>query len=373
MKKRINNLKTIKSRRKRTVFGDLLQLLLTGIGIGIISGSVIKNFEIVSSNSSKNYRWNEISFSVRKRSNNSFNTYKDSKEDLEISLLSERWRYLANNSKDLQASGYLLFLSSGEYAELSSSEKLSAASTIKIPILLALLKMVDSNQIAWNEKLILTKEVIGGGAGWMAYQPLGTSFPLHEVATEMIRISDNTATNLIIKRLGGIDKLNQQFKDFGLHSTVINNLLPDLKGTNITSAKDLAIAIGIADAGNELKINTRDLFREVMRTSKTNRLLPGGFLKGLGLDRENPDLELMIKGYHIYNKTGDIGIAYADAALIEMPDNSRAVAAFIVKGPFNDPRSAELIRDMAASMAPIMEERSAFSANPEKESADSIE
>ena len=54
------------------------------------------------------------------------------------------------------------------------------------------------------------------------------------------------------------------------------------------------------------------------------------------------------------NKTGDIGIAYADGALIELPSGQRAVAAFMVKGPFNDPRSTELIRSMAAEMSRVL-------------------
>jgi beta-lactamase class A len=53
----------------------------------------------------------------------------------------------------------------------------------------------------------------------------------------------------------------------------------------------------------------------------------------------------------VYNKTGDIGTAYADAALIHLPTGQRAVAAFMVKGPFNDPRSAELIRAMAGGVS----------------------
>jgi beta-lactamase class A len=53
----------------------------------------------------------------------------------------------------------------------------------------------------------------------------------------------------------------------------------------------------------------------------------------------------------VYNKTGDIGIAYADAALIQLPSGQRAVAAFMVKGPFNDPRSTNLIRAMAAEVS----------------------
>ena len=131
-------------------------------------------------------------------------------------------------------------------------------------------------------------------------------------------------------------------------------MLPDLQGTNTTSAKDLTRTIELVDTGKVLSLRTRDLFREVMSTSITNRLLPGGLLSGLGIEKKDIDYNLQIKGYRVYNKTGDIGTVYADAGLIQMPDNTRAVAGFIVKGPFNDPRSAELIRKMAAAMAPFL-------------------
>lgn len=36
----------------------------------------------------------------------------------------------------------------------------------------------------------------------MGNKPIGSRFRVYEAATEMIRISDNTATNLMIKRLG---------------------------------------------------------------------------------------------------------------------------------------------------------------------------
>ena len=170
----------------------------------------------------------------------------------------------------------------------------------------------------------------------------------------MIRISDNTATNLLIQRIGGIQVLNDQFKAWGLKSTVIRNFLPDLTGTNTTSTEDLVRTIAMVDSGDALRPRTRDLFREVMSTSKTNRLLPGGFLQGLGVQKKDIDYNLLIKGYRIYNKTGDIGIAYADAGLIQMPDNTRAVAGFIVKGPFNDPRSSQLIREMAQALVPVL-------------------
>jgi beta-lactamase class A len=88
-----------------------------------------------------------------------------------------------------------------------------------------------------------------------------------------------------------------------------------------------------------------------MGSSHPNTLSPLGLLQGLGQDSGDPDEALKAFGITAYNKTGDIGIAYADAALIELPNGQRAVAAFMVKGPFNDPRSADLIRAMAAGVA----------------------
>ena len=281
----------------------------------------------------------------------------------ELTALSDRWKQLAAGEPDLTVSAFMLVLDDGRYAQLAPDNALPAASSIKTPILLVTLEEMDAGTLSWNEPLTLTKPVVGGGAGWMASKPLGTRFPTHEVATEMIRVSDNTATNLLIDRLGGKKALNARFNSLGLRATVVNNWLPDLDGTNTTSARDLARSIALVDTGEALSIRSRDLFREVMGTSVTNTLLPRGLLRGLGGQQGEPDDSLMIKGYRVLNKTGDIGIAYADAGLIELPDGSRAVAAFLVKGPFNDPRSTELIRKMAAAMAPVLKPKPAVPRN----------
>jgi len=269
----------------------------------------------------------------------------------EIAALSQQWQRLAAAQQDLTASGFLLVLDDGRFAQLQSELPLPAASSIKTPILLVALEAFDGGQLRWSEPLAMTKELIGGGAGWMASRPVGTRFPLFEAATEMIRVSDNTATNLLIKRLGGKQALNAQFTALGLGATVVNNWLPDLNGTNTTSAKDLARSIALVDTGDKLGPRARDLFREILGTSRTNTLIPLGLLQGLGKDAADPDSELRSLGITTYNKTGDIGIAYADAALVQLPTGQRAVLALMVKGPFNDPRQADLIRAMAAEVA----------------------
>ena len=268
-----------------------------------------------------------------------------------ISALSDRWAALAANQPDLKASAFMHVLDTGRYADFNADQPMAAASSIKTPILLCALQLIDDGTLHWNEPLTLTKELVGGGAGWMATRPVGSRFPTYEVATEMIRISDNSATNLLIGRVGGQDAINMQFLELGLDATEVNNWLPDLDGTNTTSAKDLSRSIALVDSGEVLSPRTRDLFRAVMATSVTNTLLPTGLMRGLGGAQGTPDDNLGRKGYRVLNKTGDIGIAYADAGLIELPDGSRAVAGFMVEGPFNDPRSTELIRQMAAAMA----------------------
>jgi len=147
--------------------------------------------------------------------------------------------------------------------------------------------------------------------------------------------------------------VNGRFQALGLPATQLHNWLPDLKGTNTTSARDLAHAIALVDTGEKLSPRARDLYREILSKSRTNTLIPLGLLKGLGKPETSadPDDDLLAAGITTYNKTGDIGIAYADAALIQLPNGQRAVAAFLVKGPFNDPRSAELIRTLAATVS----------------------
>ncbi|QNI55453.1 beta-lactamase class A [Synechococcus sp. BIOS-E4-1] len=367
-----------RSRRQNPGWGRplrlVLRLVLMGVGLGVITGSLLKLAgPAVEKGDLALPGWlplNEQSPEGKAQpeatANDNGTTSLNRTESLgrfetrnELKPLSERWQTLAAEQPDLKVSAFMLVLDDGRYAQLEPDTALPAASSIKTPILLVTLEELDAGRLSWNEPLQLSKTVVGGGAGWMASKPLGTRFPTHEVATEMIRVSDNTATNLLIERLGGQETLNARFNALGLSATKVNDWLPDLKGTNSTSARDLARSIALVDTGEALSIRSRDLFREVMGTSITNTLLPRGLMRGLGGRQGEPDDSLMVKGYRVLNKTGDIGIAYADAGLIELPDGSRAVAAFLVKGPFNDPRSTELIRKLAAAMAPVLKPKPA--------------
>ena len=345
---------TLDSQRRKNIelksnqlIKKIINIFIIGIGIGVLTGSLLRSLpkkRSIDGSNSTSSRNNELYI----------NTLDFIKSNNELTQISIAWKKLETNYKNLDVSGFLL-LEDGRYAGINSSNQLPAASSIKIFILVLCLELIDEGILQWDQKLILTKDIIAGGSGWMRYQKEGKEFPIYEVATEMIRVSDNTATNLLIKAIGGLDIVNQRLTEIGLNETRLNNLLPDLDGTNITTAKELALILQFINDTEFLSIKSRYLFRDVMSTSKPNSLIPNGILQSLKVNKQgNIDYNLLIKGFRVFNKTGDIGIAYADAAIIQMPDNSNAFAGFVIKGPFNDPRSADLIREMTSEMISLL-------------------
>ncbi|MEC4817361.1 MAG: serine hydrolase, partial [Scytonema sp. PMC 1069.18] len=207
------------------------------------------------------------------------------------------------------------------------------ASTIKYPILIALFQEVDAGRVKLNETLVLRRDLKAEpeGSGVLQFKPVGTKLSVLETATKMITISDNTATNMIIDRLGGKAKLNQKFRSWGLQNTVIRNLLGDFKGTNTTSAKDLVRLSVLMDSDKLLSKSSNARVLKIMQGVKNRRLLPAG----LG------------KGAVIAHKTGTLGVLIGDAGIIELPTGKRYLAGIFVKRPFGDARARTFISQVS--------------------------
>lgn len=252
----------------------------------------------------------------------------------EISPLSSQVKGLMARYGSLEPGMFFLDLDTGNYLDFNGEKAFPAASTIKFPVLVALFQEVDAGRIKLNETLVMRRDLMTGGSGTMQYKRAGTKFNLLHTATQMITISDNTATNMIIDRLGGKAKLNQRFRSWGLQNTVIRNLLGDFKGTNTTSAKDL-VRLSALIAQNQdnpvLSNSSRTQVLNIMRRVKNRSLLPSG----LG------------KGAVIAHKTGTLGIILGDAGIIEMPSGKRYLAGIMVRRPFNDLRAKAFITQVS--------------------------
>lgn len=221
---------------------------------------------------------------------------------------------------------------SGSYADVRGSELIPAASTIKLPILVAFLQAVDNGLLQLDETLTIDPSLIVGEAGVLQNRPEGSQVTALQAATLMMTISDNTATNLLIERLGGREVLNQIFRQWGLQHTQLVEMLPDLEGQNTTSALDMVTLLHSLEKGQLLSLRSRDRLLDMMRRTETPPLL------SLGLG-ENA---------RFAHKTGTISSVVGDVGIVDMPTGSRyLVAVWVARATPNDPAAVELLQQLS--------------------------
>lgn len=251
----------------------------------------------------------------------------------ELTELKALLQTLTTKSPELIPGLFIMDIDNNNYVDLNGGSSFSAASTIKLPILIAFFQDVDAGKIRLDEMLTMEATQVAEGSGEMQYQPPGTKWTALDTVTKMIVISDNTATNMIIDRLGGAEALNHRFQSWGLTSTVIRNPLADLEGTNTTSPRDLVQVMAMVNQGDLVSLRSRDLAFSIMRDTRNNSLLP----QGLG------------EGAVIAHKTGDIGSAIGDAGMVDIKSGKRYLVATIVQRPHNDANAEELIRQISGT------------------------
>jgi len=307
------------------------RLLILSVGIGVLAGTVLSAWDPAhrsQAGASQQALKPSVSSTVNNEAIAAIPTLKLGQE---IASLKSAVQAMALQNPQFTPGVFLLDLDTGAYTDVNGGASFAAASTIKVPILVAFLQDLDAGKISLDEMLTMHKELIATGSGEMQYQAPGTQFTALETASKMIMISDNTATNMLIARLGGLTALNQRFRSWGLMTTALNNVLPDLEGTNTTSPKDLAMLMARISQGDLMSIRSRDRMLDIMRKTVNHSQLPQG----------------LEPGATISHKTGDIGSLIGDVGLIDVPNGKRYAIAVFIKRGFNDDRAYDLVRQLS--------------------------
>ena len=245
----------------------------------------------------------------------------------EMLALKSQIQTLAAKYDYLSPGMFFMEVETGNYLDINGEKSFSAASTIKLPILMALFQAVDAGKVRMDETLTVRRDLITGGSGELQNSP-GAKLSVLQTATKMIAISDNTGTNMIIDRLGGRQALNRQFKNWGLRKTVINRLLGDFKGTNTTSPADLVRISALLAKHQLITESSRSKVLDILNQTANRKLLPAGLGKGAA----------------IAHKTGTLGRLIGDAGIIEMPNGKLYLAGIFVKRSFNDLRARDFVQ-----------------------------
>ena len=309
------------------------RLLILGVGIAVICGTLLS---VVNGVTRASVAAEEQTTAGENNPADSASAAPAAAEVLqlnqELGALKTQVQVLATENPTLTAGIFLVDLDTGSYLNFNGDTAFASASTIKVPILVAFFQAVEDGKVQLDQMLTLKSEHIVGGSGEMQDDAPGKKYSALEVAKKMIVVSDNTATNMMIELLGGAEVLNQHFANWGLRATVLRNNLPDLEGTNTTSAQDLINIIAQIDRGNLVSVKSRDRILQIMRQTKNDSLLP----RGLG------------EGSVIAHKTGNINTMLADAGMVDLPNGKRYLVAVMVKHPPETEKPAQtLIREIS--------------------------
>lgn len=248
-------------------------------------------------------------------------------ETYHLADLENNLKFLSSKFPRLKPSVYVWDYESGKFADINAQEVYPTASIIKIPVLIQLFKAVEAGMIKLDDKIAMTDFYKSEGSGSLQFKGVNAVYTVDDLARVMITESDNSATNMLMDATGGMNAMNQSLRKWGMKETRVNDWLPDLKGTNVTTSKEMAALLYNLDNPNFLTLNSREKMVDYMSHVHNNRLIQAGL----------PPSAIFI------HKTGDIGKMLGDAGIVYTPNGKKYIVVMLVNRPYNSPEGKDFI------------------------------
>src|SRR5262245_25025331 len=145
-------------------------------------------------------------------------------------------------------------LDTGETFFEAEDEEMPTASLIKFMIMLEVYLQVSEGKVKLDDKLTLKKADMVPGSGILTYHfSEGATFSLRDAARLMIAYSDNTATNLVLDRIG-IDSTNKRMAAWDCPNTQINAKVFLGKTTSINPERTKKFGLGSTTANEIVRL-----------------------------------------------------------------------------------------------------------------------
>jgi beta-lactamase class A len=207
----------------------------------------------------------------------------------------------------------------------NQSVSFPSASTIKLLIMLTAFERARTRPAVMHERITYRSSQLIGGSDFLAGQRDGSRFSVHELIVPMIRLSDNTASNLLITHFG-FAAINAAARRAGMHGTHLRRHFLDYSAIvhhmdNRTTPADMAHLLYQIERGAREGIPTvapplqcRAMLQIMLgQTDRTK--IPAGLPHGVACA----------------NKTGEVDGSRSDVAVVEPFGNSPYVLAVYTK------------------------------------------
>ncbi|WP_027625304.1 serine hydrolase [Clostridium lundense] len=188
---------------------------------------------------------------------------------------------------------------------INEEEVFPSASTIKLVIISTLMKEVSKGIMKLDDKIVLTNKCKCGGDGILKELNDGKSFTLKEIATLMIILSDNTATNILIDLLS-MEKINEMAKELNLPNTQLRRKMMDSEAArmgreNVTTAKDMCHILELIYKGKVVSEEYSDIILDILKRQQVGGRLNLYLPEEITIAHKTGDLDKL---------EHDVGIVY---------------------------------------------------------------
>jgi beta-lactamase class A len=210
-----------------------------------------------------------------------------------------------------------------------------------VPIALTAYYLADQGQLDLDEQITLTSDQIVGGTGSLQYNQAGTTYTIRDLSARALYDSDNTAANMLLRRVGGFERVNALLTDLGMGQTQAQRFLMDFAALqagrdNLTSPADMA---------------------RMMRMITQNEVIGGQeLLDAMGRTVDQQKIPALLpENAVVANKTGVLpapnGVEH-DISVIQLPDGNEYILVVMGK---NLPNNQVAINAIAEASSLIYE------------------
>jgi beta-lactamase class A len=132
-----------------------------------------------------------------------------------------------------------------------------SASVIKLWIAATAYQEAKAGRLNLDEQYTVQKGDIASGTGILVNN-VGKTFTYRQVISTMLTYSDNSAANIVIRKLGGFNKVNTFAQNNGYKATKLQRLLGDTgnPNNNFTSGRDAATMMYLLSEGKVVDGNS---------------------------------------------------------------------------------------------------------------------
>lgn len=215
-------------------------------------------------------------------------------------------------------------LSTGESFEYRATVPMPTASLIKFPVMIEAYRQLAAGKLADDAQLTLRAEdkVPGSGLLTTHFSP-GLSLPVRDAIRLMIAYSDNTATNLLVERLG-LPSTSTEMQRLGCPNTKLHSLV-FRRDTSIAPERSQQFGLGSTTAAEMVKL------LELLQRDQLVSPTASAEMRAHLLACQDPDCfsARLPKTVTVAHKTGAVDDVRTDAGLLLTPKGAIAMCVLM--------------------------------------------